>query len=98
MDPNRVLDIMLESFECHPQEHEYFVPLVRSYMHDSKTLSDVLGFKYSLYQGPGAEKTPKSLYLLTALMLQHQLITLEDLLIWVSFGLGNLWCKKVIFF
>ncbi|KAK3925484.1 THO complex subunit 2 [Frankliniella fusca] len=83
LDPNRVLDVMLESFECHPHEHKYFVPLVRSYMHDSKILCDVLGFKYSLYQGPGAERTPKSLYILTALMLQYDLITLEDLLVWL---------------
>ncbi|XP_034243902.1 THO complex subunit 2 isoform X2 [Thrips palmi] len=83
LDPNRVLDVMLESFECNPREHKYFVPLVKSYMPDSKILSDVLGFKFSLYQGPGAEKTPKSLYILTALMLQYKLITLEDLLVWL---------------
>lgn len=78
---------MLESFECNPREHKYFVPLVKSYMPDSKILSDVLGFKFSLYQEPGAEKTPKSLYILTALMLQYKLITLEDLLVWVRCSL-----------
>ena len=29
LDPNRVLDIILESFECQLEQHEFFVALLR---------------------------------------------------------------------
>lgn len=32
LDPNRVLDLILESFECHLEEHEFFVQLLRLYV------------------------------------------------------------------
>ena len=84
MDPNRVLDIILESFECHPDNHQFFIPLLRSYMCDPKILCEVLGFKYCFYQNNAEETTPKSLYLVTALMLQHNIIALDDIYSWVS--------------
>lgn len=84
LDPNRVLDIILESFECHPDNHQFFIPLLRSYMCDPKILCEVLGFKYCFYQNNAEETTPKSLYLVTALMLQHNIIALDDIYSWVS--------------
>jgi len=84
LDPNRVLDIILESFECHPDNHQFFIPLLHSYMCDPKILCEVLGFKYCFYQNNAEETTPKSLYLVTALMLQHNIIALDDIYSWVS--------------
>ncbi|XP_066999560.2 THO complex subunit 2 isoform X2 [Anabrus simplex] len=84
LDPNRVLDIILESFECRPDHHNFFIPLLRSYMCDPKILCEVLGFKYCFYQGNADEVTPKSLYLVTALMLQHGIIALEDIYCWLA--------------
>lgn len=84
LDPNRVLDIILESFECRPDHHHFFIPLLRSYMCDPKILCEVLGFKYCFYQNNAEETTPKSLYLVTALMLQHNIIALDDIYSWVS--------------
>ncbi|PSN57270.1 THO complex subunit 2, partial [Blattella germanica] len=82
LDPNRVLDIILESFECRPDHHQFFIPLLRSYMCDPKILCEVLGFKYCFYQNNAEETTPKSLYLVTALMLQHNIISLDDIYAW----------------
>jgi hypothetical protein len=54
-------------------------------MCDPKILCEVLGFKYCFYQNNAEESTPKSLYLVTALMLQHNIIALDDIYSWVSF-------------
>ena len=45
LDPNRVLDIILEAFECHPDEHKFYIPLLRAYIIDKLTLCHILGFK-----------------------------------------------------
>lgn len=83
MDPNRVLDVILDSFENHIDLSDFYIPLLKTYMPQSKTLSDVLGFKYVHYVD-AEEVTPKSLYIITAFLLQHNAILLEDLYGWVS--------------
>lgn len=90
LDPNRVLDVILESFECRPKHDEFFVPLVRSYMADRKILSEVLGHKFTLYHAgfkdPSAAEpicTPTSLYTVTAIMLKHDVVSLDDIYGWV---------------
>jgi THO complex subunit 2 len=54
LDPNRVLDVILEAFECRPELDAFFVPLLRSYMSDRDTLCHVLGFKFHFYQDVSA--------------------------------------------
>jgi THO complex subunit 2 len=49
LDPNRVLDIILESFECQLEQHEFFVDLLRLFTPDSQTMNELLGFKYKFY-------------------------------------------------
>jgi THO complex subunit 2 len=81
VDPNRVLDVILESFEVRPERHELFIPLLRAYMPDSSIISEVLGYKYRSYC---EEKTPFSLYKVTAVLLQHEIIKLDDIFSWLS--------------
>lgn len=50
LDPNRVLDIILESFERRPDQPALFVPLLREYATDIDTLCHILGFKFHFYQ------------------------------------------------
>lgn len=52
LDPNRVLDIILEVYECRPENDEFFVPLIESYMYmcEPQTLCHILGFKFKFYQ------------------------------------------------
>ncbi|XP_068813871.1 THO complex subunit 2 isoform X6 [Struthio camelus] len=80
LDPNRVLDIILEVYECRPEYDDFFVPLIESYMYmcEPQTLCHILGFKFKFYQDPSGE-TPSSLYRVAAVLLQHNLIDLEDL-------------------
>ncbi|KAL6430976.1 hypothetical protein ACFW04_007029 [Cataglyphis niger] len=79
LDPNRVLDILLETFENRPQDDALFIPLIRSYMSDQQVLCEVLGFKYC----STVDATPFSLQKVTALMLQHNVIKLDDILPWL---------------
>lgn len=81
MDPNRVLDIILESFETRPQQHHLFVSLLKSYMPNGNIICEILGYKYR-YFSDGT--TPTSLYTITALLLQSELIHLNDIYSWVS--------------
>ncbi|XP_012259618.2 THO complex subunit 2 [Athalia rosae] len=79
LDPNRVLDILLETFENRPDDDSLFIPLIRSYMSDQQVLCEVLGFKYR----STTAATPFSLQKVTALMLQHHVIELDDILPWL---------------
>ena len=50
LDPNRVLDIILEAFECHLDERDFFLPLLESYPCQPSTFVNILGFKFHQYQ------------------------------------------------
>ncbi|XP_014400434.1 PREDICTED: LOW QUALITY PROTEIN: THO complex subunit 2 [Myotis brandtii] len=80
LDPNRVLDVILEVFECRPEHDDFFISLLESYMSmcEPQTLCHILGFKFKFYQEPSGE-TPSSLYRVAAVLLQVNLIDLDDL-------------------
>lgn len=46
LDPNRVLDIVLESFENTPTLHRTFIPLLQKYKADNETICQIIGFKF----------------------------------------------------
>lgn len=50
LDPNRVLDVLLESFECRPHLESFYVPLFKEYVTERKTLCHILGFKFCFFQ------------------------------------------------
>jgi THO complex subunit 2 len=80
LDPNRVLDVILQVFECHLQDKAFFVSLLKLYPCDVTTFINILGFKYHTYhqvEGDQSKATPSSLYKLTAILLQAGLIELE---------------------
>jgi len=81
LDPNRVLDIILESFECQPSQHKFFISLLREFLPDTRTMCELLSFKFSFYLGSNNEEgevTPRSLYTVTALLIQHGIMQLQD--------------------
>jgi THO complex subunit 2 len=84
LDPNRVLDIILESFETRPENEKLFIPLLQTYMHDGNIICEVLGYKYRHFAG---QRTPESLYTVTALLLQHGVIVLDNIYTWVSLNI-----------
>lgn len=81
VDPNRVLDVILESFEIRPERSELYIPLLKSYMPDSNIISEVLGYKYRNYCD---EQTPFSLYKVTAVLLQNDIIQLDHIYPWLT--------------
>ncbi|XP_057393812.1 THO complex subunit 2 isoform X6 [Balaenoptera acutorostrata] len=52
LDPNRVLDVILEVFECRPEHDDFFISVLESYMSmcEPQTLCHILGFKFKFYQ------------------------------------------------
>lgn len=51
LDPNRVLDIILESFENNPAMHVAFINLLKAYKAEDETICQIIGFKFqSLHQ------------------------------------------------
>lgn len=81
LDPNRVLDIILESFETRPEHSDIFIPLLKTYMSDSCIICEVLGYKYRYFAD---YTTPYSLYEVTALILKNKVISLDDIYKWVG--------------
>ncbi|KAI5733201.1 hypothetical protein M8J76_008867 [Diaphorina citri] len=82
LDPNRALDVILELFEQHTDHYAFYIPLIKAYMPDPKILCEVLGFKFTSYHN-STEPTRRSLFILTATMLQHGIIHLDDVYIWL---------------
>ncbi|XP_049826219.1 THO complex subunit 2 isoform X2 [Aethina tumida] len=83
LDPNRVLDVILESFENKPQDSRLFIPLIQAYMNDSKIISEVLSTKFTFLKN-NELTIPQSLYVLTAQLLQHKLISLDEIYTWLT--------------
>eukprot|EP00095_Tigriopus_kingsejongensis_P004528 maker-scaffold532_size145644-snap-gene-0.42 protein:Tk04528 transcript:maker-scaffold532_size145644-snap-gene-0.42-mRNA-1 annotation:"tho complex subunit 2" len=80
LDPNRTLDIILESFECRLNHHEFFIELLQEFTPDPQTLTDLLAFKYKYYETELSEndgKIPDTLYTLTALLIQFEILDLD---------------------
>lgn len=49
IDPNRVLDIILEMFEKQLEHEKFFCELLTEYSADHLALADLLGFKFKYY-------------------------------------------------
>ena len=79
LDPNRVLDIILESFECQLEEHDFFVELLRLFTPDKQTMNELLGFKFQFYLDENGKngEVPESLFRQTALMIQHGILEMN---------------------
>ncbi|CAF3065625.1 unnamed protein product [Rotaria sp. Silwood2] len=78
IDPNRMLDLVIESFEYHLEYTKIYVDLLNLLHFDKVTLCHLIGFKFQQYQLQ--DETADSLYLLAAQLISNNLIELEDLL------------------
>lgn len=81
LDPNRVLDIILESFETRPEQHCMYIELLRVYMPKGNVICEVLGYKFRYFSD---RQTPRSLFIITALLLQSAIVDLDDIYSWLS--------------
>lgn len=84
LDPNRVLDIILESFEARPHLDRLFISLIKNYMGDPQVISEVLGFKLGNMEMLDKYEEPPPLMTVIALLLQHQVISLDNIYPWVN--------------
>ena len=78
LDPNRVLDLVLETLEAMPSRvaHKGLLALF-----NPKYIPHMLGFKFQQYhKGGRAEPTPLSLYRLCALLIQQGSVKFEQVL------------------
>lgn len=50
LDPNRVVDVILEAFEHRSHLREFYIALLRDFLDNPPTLALILAFKFSFYQ------------------------------------------------
>ena len=77
LDPNRVLDLVLEALEAVPSRvaNKQLVSLF-----NPEFIPHMIGFKFSLYSGRGASAPPESLYNMCGLLLAQGSVSLEAIL------------------
>ena len=95
LDPNRVLDLVLEALEAVPSRvaNSALVTLF-----NPGFIPHMVGFKFALYASRGAPPPPESLYNMCALLLSHGSVRLEQLLPHLSptaKGMADLDAKRV---
>lgn len=74
-----------------PGHHGLFIELLRTYMPSADVICEILGYKYRYFVDA---ETPRSLYIITALLLQFGLIKLEEIYKWVSASLKHVCVGK----
>lgn len=98
LDPNRVLDIIIESFENQPSMYETYIALLKHYKPDEETICQIVGFKFQSLAASSAtaaaalsdhhksqsSSNNESLYKITSYLLKHELIDLDALLVHLS--------------
>lgn len=80
LDPNRVLDIILECFEARLYLKDSFIPLIKNFLDNPSTLNQILAFKFNFYNAPDNElEIPSALYDVTASVISNNLIRVDDI-------------------
>ncbi|VDN33011.1 unnamed protein product [Gongylonema pulchrum] len=77
LDPNRVIDIILECFEASLSRRKFFIELLTKFKADSDDICSILGFKFTFYQRSG--ETPLSLYKVAAVLCDERIVDLLSL-------------------
>ena len=77
LDPNRVIDCVLEAFECQLKS-EFYIPLLLKLSPSSETICELIGFKLTSADAPS-----DSLFQLIALLIVNKIIGIEEIYPWV---------------
>ncbi|CDW79776.1 tho complex subunit 2-like [Stylonychia lemnae] len=92
LDPNRVMDIILDSYENNMQNEAYLI-LLKDPQFNAVSIAQVMGFKFQSYLEQLAKSSttnnntahpPQSLFNLTAVLIKNKIITFDD--IWPHLG------------
>lgn len=86
LDPNRVVDLILEALEIRPACADMFIDVLRNFADVNTVICEILGFKF-VYFHRNKGQTPRSLYILAAVLLQRRMLSLDELYPWVSLEL-----------
>ncbi|XP_063849502.1 THO complex subunit 2-like isoform X3 [Scylla paramamosain] len=84
LDPNRVLDLILESLESRPHLHQFYTSLLSQYPCESATISEILGFKLNTSAKEGGGKETQGIYTTISLLLQADILQLQDIYVWLT--------------
>ncbi|XP_050689638.1 THO complex subunit 2-like isoform X2 [Eriocheir sinensis] len=84
LDPNRVLDLILESLESRPHLHQFYTGLLSQYPCESATISEILGFKLNGSVREGGGKEAQGIYTTIALLVQAGILLLQDIYVWLT--------------
>ncbi|VDO23544.1 unnamed protein product [Brugia timori] len=82
LDPNRVIDIILECFESALERRKFFIDLLTEFKATGDDICSILGFKFTFYQRSGS--TPASLYRVAAALCDERVIDLLSLCTFLS--------------
>ncbi|VDK68981.1 unnamed protein product [Litomosoides sigmodontis] len=88
LDPNRVIDVILECFESTLERRKFFVDLLTEFKTSGDDICSILGFKFTFYQRSGS--TPASLYRVAAALCDERVIDLLSLCTFLSPKLEDL--------
>ena len=79
LDPNRVMDVILEVTEFYPQHFDFLVELIRTYPSGADTLQQLLTFKLSAARNSPETDPPFKFFQLLALLIQSEVVPLEQM-------------------
>ncbi|VDN03794.1 unnamed protein product [Thelazia callipaeda] len=89
LDPNRVIDIILECFEVTFERRKFFIDLLVEFKANGDDVCSILGFKFTFYQVRLGD-TPASLYKIAAALCDERIIDLASLCAFLSPKLDDL--------
>ena len=79
LDPNRVMDLILEAAEFYPQHFDFLVEFIQMYPSGSGTLSQLLAFKLSGIKNGADQEPPHKFYKLLALVIKSGVLSLNEI-------------------
>ena len=82
MDPNRVLDLILEAMQNRLEAHNFYTSLLKLFPFQSATLTELLGFR--MRDSGSSLESQRPVYQVMALLIQSGVLTVGELYGWVS--------------
>ena len=79
LDPNRVMDVILEVTEFYPQHFDFLVKLIHTYPSGVDTLQQLLTFKLFATKSSPDTDPPYKFFKLLALLMQSEVVPLEQM-------------------
>ncbi|KAF2362580.1 THO complex subunitTHOC2 C-terminal [Trinorchestia longiramus] len=81
LDPNRVLDLILEAMECRPAEHNFYTSLLKLFPCQSVTLTELFRFRMMACTTLAMQKP---VFTSMALLVQAGVLSLEETYAWLT--------------